>query len=361
MKHLKKIMIGVWSVVLLIPLAVFASPVSVDRLNNDHIEPLVKTDFIKGSYFTATSTTATSTFPAASSTTFCLSSDCRSVWPSGSGTTTVSGPLFTFPFINGTNSLLGSSTVLTYATTSNQQRLGLFSTSTVTGNFFRYLPGNNSLQWIVNADQLQINANGANGMDWATPISSIGFDVGNGQSLNVGEYAVGTDISLRPFGTSTYNYILQASKMFVPTYLSVGQGADQPSLTPTIVRGIFDVNASSTLQAPSSVTVNFNSGTESPTGNYTATGQDFAFRVHPYKTINGVKYVSLLYTENSATDPNDSNPMTVDPTWASVTGATGYRVFFQDPQYLGTDFTGNFTYVDTTATTLHFGGDVTFQ
>lgn len=63
MKHLKKIMIGIWSVALLVPLAVFAAPVSVNRLNNDHIEPLKNTDYIKSQYFTATSTIATSTFP----------------------------------------------------------------------------------------------------------------------------------------------------------------------------------------------------------------------------------------------------------------------------------------------------------
>lgn len=63
MKNLKKILIASLITIFAIPLAALASPVSVDRLNNDHIEPLIKTDFIKANYFTATSTTATSTFP----------------------------------------------------------------------------------------------------------------------------------------------------------------------------------------------------------------------------------------------------------------------------------------------------------
>lgn len=40
----------------------YANPVPVDRLNVDHIEPLVKTDYFRASYLIATSTNATSTF-----------------------------------------------------------------------------------------------------------------------------------------------------------------------------------------------------------------------------------------------------------------------------------------------------------
>lgn len=44
---------------------------------------------VSGSFFSGTSTTATSTFVNASSTRFCLSSDCRTIWPaSGLSTTT---------------------------------------------------------------------------------------------------------------------------------------------------------------------------------------------------------------------------------------------------------------------------------
>lgn len=71
---------------------VYASPVNVNRLT-DHIEPLVVTDYIKGIFFNASSTTATSTLPRVSSTGvstswLCLAGDCKSGWPGLSGFTT---------------------------------------------------------------------------------------------------------------------------------------------------------------------------------------------------------------------------------------------------------------------------------
>lgn len=64
MKYIKYL---IFALALFIPIAVFATPTSVDRITN-RIEPLIKTDFIRGSYFTASSTTATSSFPNASTT-----------------------------------------------------------------------------------------------------------------------------------------------------------------------------------------------------------------------------------------------------------------------------------------------------
>ena len=72
------------AIALLFPLITLASPVSVNRLDNNHIEPLVNTDYIKAPYFVASSTTGTSTFSIASSTTICLGGSCKGVWPSGS-------------------------------------------------------------------------------------------------------------------------------------------------------------------------------------------------------------------------------------------------------------------------------------
>lgn len=69
MKKITKLVIAFWVILLSIPVLVVASPVNVNRLDNNHIEPLQVADFIKGSYFTATTTTATSTFPNASITT----------------------------------------------------------------------------------------------------------------------------------------------------------------------------------------------------------------------------------------------------------------------------------------------------
>lgn len=85
-KHILSAFLG--TLVLISPMFVFATPSSVDRITN-HIEPLIKTDFIQGAYFTAT-TTFRSTLPYASSTAFsttllCLTGDlpCRSTWPTG--------------------------------------------------------------------------------------------------------------------------------------------------------------------------------------------------------------------------------------------------------------------------------------
>lgn len=96
----KKLIAVFVSLLLVVPTAAFAIPVSVNRLNNNHIEPLNQADFIRGVYFVATSTTGASTFPyasttALSATTICLIGDvCRTSWPSGSastfGTTSIS-------------------------------------------------------------------------------------------------------------------------------------------------------------------------------------------------------------------------------------------------------------------------------
>lgn len=100
---MKKVL-AIFAIVCTTPLFAFATPSSVDRIT-DHIEPLIKTDYIKGDHFLATSTTATSTLPSLSGTGasfnyFCLSLDCRSAWPTGT-MTSVS--------INTANGFAGSS------------------------------------------------------------------------------------------------------------------------------------------------------------------------------------------------------------------------------------------------------------
>lgn len=59
---MNKTLLTVLLAFLFIPWVVCASPVSVNRLNNDHIEPLVTSDYIKGDHMIASSTIATSTF-----------------------------------------------------------------------------------------------------------------------------------------------------------------------------------------------------------------------------------------------------------------------------------------------------------
>lgn len=79
---MKKI-IAIILITLIIPLVTFAAPVSVDRLNNNHIEPLIKTDFMKALYFLASSTSQASTFPYASTTALTVGS---SFWITGQAT-----------------------------------------------------------------------------------------------------------------------------------------------------------------------------------------------------------------------------------------------------------------------------------
>lgn len=67
MKKFTKIAIFTIALASLLPFIAFATPVSVDRLFNNRIEPLIKTDFIQANYFNATGTLA-SVFPYASTT-----------------------------------------------------------------------------------------------------------------------------------------------------------------------------------------------------------------------------------------------------------------------------------------------------
>jgi hypothetical protein len=120
----KKIIVSLAGIfMVLTPVAVFATPSSVDRITN-HIEPLIKTDFIKGLYFVASSTSQASTFPYASTTVtsaqrFCLTGDsCIATWPSGSGSSTF-----------GTSSISALAPLLWNTTTAQMSWTGLATTT----------------------------------------------------------------------------------------------------------------------------------------------------------------------------------------------------------------------------------------
>lgn len=60
---MKKILITILPMLTLVGVAYAAvSPVPLDRQNNNHVEPLIKTDYFKAAYIVASSTVATSTF-----------------------------------------------------------------------------------------------------------------------------------------------------------------------------------------------------------------------------------------------------------------------------------------------------------
>ncbi len=59
---MKKLLVTLWFIAVASISIAFADPTPVQRLNNNHIQPNIQTDYIKAPYFVASSTTATSTF-----------------------------------------------------------------------------------------------------------------------------------------------------------------------------------------------------------------------------------------------------------------------------------------------------------
>ncbi len=59
---MKKLSITLWLIAVASISVAFADPTPVQRLNNDHIQPNIQTDYIKAPYLVASSSTATSTF-----------------------------------------------------------------------------------------------------------------------------------------------------------------------------------------------------------------------------------------------------------------------------------------------------------
>ncbi len=98
---------------LAIPFAVLASPVSVDRLNNNHIEPLTKTDYVKANYFIATGTTP-SVLPNASTTALSVSGYFNFLGTSITNVATWFSGLFDSNFSGKTTANLTENTNLYY-------------------------------------------------------------------------------------------------------------------------------------------------------------------------------------------------------------------------------------------------------
>lgn len=113
---MKKILLSALVLFLLGTLTTQASLINVNTVYDNVANrlqqiPNAVTAVFRANNFQATSTIATSTFPVASSTTFCLGSDCRTAWPSGGGggsTTTINGVQGnTFTFATGTATGIG--------------------------------------------------------------------------------------------------------------------------------------------------------------------------------------------------------------------------------------------------------------
>ncbi len=88
---MKKLLLTFILGLLVLPTLALSAPVSWD-FTSGVLQPLQSgwSAVVRGSVFQATSTTATSTFPNASTTRLCIGSDCRTAWPAGSiGTSSV--------------------------------------------------------------------------------------------------------------------------------------------------------------------------------------------------------------------------------------------------------------------------------
>lgn len=203
MKKTLKILIASLAISLIYPLTVFgAIAVPWQAVNNTSPATPFNAGIyysIKAPFFTASSTNSTSTLPIVSSNCFWNGTQCLS----GTGSIALSGPLFSFPFISGPNTLLGSSSVLIYSTSTNQKILNILATSTALANFFRYLTNTDSFQLISNSDQLQITANGANGIDVSA--SNGAFGLNTASSYNFALNGADGDIYFTPFGDSFFN------------------------------------------------------------------------------------------------------------------------------------------------------------
>jgi hypothetical protein len=103
MKHIVAFTIALF---LSTTLLTHAAPISWDFANGV-LQPLRSAvdAVVRGNVFQATSTVATSTFPVASSTRFCLGADCRTSWPTGGLSTTTPWTNGNLAFVSGQGSV----------------------------------------------------------------------------------------------------------------------------------------------------------------------------------------------------------------------------------------------------------------
>lgn len=157
--------------------------------------PNAVTAAFRASFFTATSTVATSTFPIASSTTICLGSDCRTAWPAGGGGGTVylaSSSPFTvgnLAFVT-TPGAVGS--VATGTLTENATGLSLSGTPAVVGGSsvltidagftLASTTGLTNLYSFYDTPSTRITAN--DGLTWSG--NNLNFDGGNAPGGELG-------------------------------------------------------------------------------------------------------------------------------------------------------------------------------
>lgn len=137
---MKKILTLIVALLMVVTNVAQAAPTSWDYSNNV-LQPLqtMRAKEVRLPWVIATSTTATSTFWRASTTVFCLGSDCRIAWPTGSGSV-ATGTTGQIPWYSATGTTLTASSSLYLA---SNGFIGLGTSTPLTKFFIEgYDPGN---------------------------------------------------------------------------------------------------------------------------------------------------------------------------------------------------------------------------
>lgn len=185
---------AITGLLLIFPVAAFAAPVSWDFASNI-LQPLQSgwTALVKADHYQATGTIA-SIFPyasttALSATTLCLSSDCRSIWPSGGTVTQVNT---TYPIQGGPITTTGAISLAFGTSTSNTWGgTQTFTNNPILGILTGLISGNNGVLY-TSATSSPTNGTGIS-------LSGTGSVVGGSLSITnsgVTSVTAGTGISL---------------------------------------------------------------------------------------------------------------------------------------------------------------------
>ncbi len=273
MKKITKFLIGTIGLCLLSPLIAFASPVQVDRLI-DHIEPLVKSDYIKARYFVASSTNA-STFPYASTTMITA--------------TTASTSNLLISGIPANRSL--------YTTTGGQVTSS--SLYTFDGSTYTFNTGNDtgSISW---------NFKGDNGAISALTMSGAGdiFSLGSsGSTANIGSASAGgSRLNVTCNNPSKNGFAIYSSLGFIQHEMDcLGNYVAQAGITSATLNTSGAGVIGTTLNVGTNLTVNGTSlvkGAETVYGLVTAprfTATTSVASIFPYASTTAVSVSNALY------------------------------------------------------------------
>lgn len=218
---------------LLLPFIAFATASSVDRIT-DHIQPLIKTDYVKAQYFTATSTTATSTLPI-------LNASLRFL---GAGLTSCSGANQAVTW-NSATWQFGCVTISASGVTSLKQTFGSALTGALT-------MGTSTLTLNGQTIGTKITDDGSSVFTFTPTLSGVLSEAGGG--TNQSTYAKGDVLyasaanTLSKLGISTGGFVLSVQNG-IPTWVatsSINNGVSSVIIPGNTLIGAITLATSST-------------------------------------------------------------------------------------------------------------------